>query len=68
MTTLSFFVDAEAESQVIESGYAYKNHGDQINFERVVDDVLVESLRADELLEFIGIDSEFLIAIIDKDA
>ena len=67
-TTLSFFVDAEAESQLLDVGHTFTNHGDQLNFELNVDETLVESLRADELLEFFGIDSEFLIAIIDKDA
>jgi len=67
-TTLSFFVDAEAESQLLDIGQAFTDYGEQLNFELSVDETLVESLRADELLEFVGIDSEFLIAIVDKDA
>ena len=65
---VSFWVNTEAEEQLLDVGLPFFNRGSQLNFEADLDETLIESLRADELIEFVGIDSEFLISLVVKDA
>lgn len=60
-----FTLDPEAAEQLaeLEHPYVLDGRNNVLEVTLTVDDELVESLSADELLEFFGIDSEFLIAL-----
>lgn len=61
--TVEFIVDAEASEQIQDLGIKwFKPYGkDKISVKAEIDETLIESLSNDELTEFIGIDSEYLI-------
>lgn len=60
--TVEFIVDAEASEQIKDLGLKWiKPWGKYISVKEEIDETLIESLSNDELIEFIGIDSEFLI-------
>ena len=58
---VEFIVNAEAMSQIEDEGFRWKPYGELISFIQWLDETLIESLTPDELIEFIGIDSEFLV-------
>jgi hypothetical protein len=69
METLSIRFTLENETPIDEylqdgiiSDYITNDDGSFTVIEKEVDEVLIESLRADELAEFFGIESEFVIA------
>ena len=61
--TVEFIVDAEASELINDLGLKWvKPYGyDKISVKEEIDETLIESLSSDELIEFIGIDSEYLI-------
>ena len=59
--TVEFIVNAEAMSQIEDIGLPWKPYGKLLSIHQELDETLVESLTNDELIEFIGIDSEFLV-------
>lgn len=63
MSSLSveFIVNSEAQSQIDDIGLRCKPYGKLLSVTEEVDETLIESLTNDELIEFIGIDSEFLV-------
>ena len=59
--TVEFIVNAEAQSQIEDVGLRWKPYGKHLSVHQEIDETLIESLSNDELIEFIGIDSEFLV-------
>lgn len=65
MTTkvsIAFYLDCEVDVELLEEldiDYTYEE--DYVVLRLDLDETLVDSLQTDELLEFIGIDSEFLV-------
>ena len=60
--TVEFIVDQEASEQIKDLGLKWvKPYGRHISIKDEIDETLIKSLSNDELIEFIGIDSEFLI-------
>ena len=59
--SVEFIVNAEAMSQIEDMGWPCKHYGKLISVTQEIDETLVESLSSDELVELIGIDSEFLV-------
>ena len=60
--TVEFIVDQEASEQIKDLGLKWvKPYGRHISIKDEIDETLIESLSNDELVEFIGIDSEYLI-------
>jgi hypothetical protein len=60
--TVEFIVDAEASEQIKDLGLKWiKPWGKYFSVKEEIDETLVESLSNDELIEFIGIDSAYLI-------
>ena len=61
--TIEFIVDAEASELIEDLGLKWvKPYGkNKISVKEEIDETLIESLSGDELVEFIGIDSEYLI-------
>lgn len=60
--TVEFIVDAEASEQIKDLGLKWvKPYGEHISIKDEIDETLIESLSNDKLVEFIGIDSEYLI-------
>lgn len=65
MTTkvsIAFYLDCEVDVELLEEldiDYTYEE--DYVVLRLDLDEILVDSLQTDELLEFIGIDSEFLV-------
>lgn len=67
---VSFTLNKDAWYNLVNLGLDYAKIGSNIDSDIVTvieledeDDVLLESLGPDELAEFFGIDSEFLIAV-----
>ena len=63
MTTLTFWVNSEAKDQLTECDLSFIDCDDQLCFNYDCPDELIESMLPDDLIEFIGIDSEFLVNI-----
>lgn len=63
MTAVSveFIVNPEAMYLVEDLGLPWKGYGKLMSITQELDETLIESLTNDELIEFIGIDSEFLV-------
>ena len=62
--TVEFIVDSEASEQIEDLGLKWvKPYGPHISVKEELDETLIESLSNDEMLEFIGIDSEYLIYV-----
>jgi len=60
--TVEFIVDAEASEQITNLGLKWvKPYGKHLSVKEEIDETLIESLSNDDLIEFIGIDSEHLI-------
>lgn len=59
--TVEFILDSEAKDQVEDCGLHWKPWGKHISVHEELDETLIESLSNDELVEFIGVDSEFLV-------
>lgn len=60
--SIAFYLDCEVDVELLEEldiDYTYEE--DYVVLRLDLDETLVESLQTDELLEFIGIDSEFLV-------
>lgn len=58
----AFYLDCEVDVELLEElDIEYTYEEDYVVIRLDLDETLVESLQADELLEFIGIDSEFLV-------
>ena len=58
---VEFIVNSEAKSQIDYSGIPWKPYGKLISVTESLPEELIESLTNDELIEFIGIDAEFLV-------
>ena len=58
-----FYVDIDAKDQLEDVGISSALIGDCLEFIHPVDETLLESLSPDELIEFVGIDSEFLVGL-----
>lgn len=62
--TVEFIVDSEASEQIADLGLKWvKPYGSHISVKEELDDTLIKSLSNDELIEFIGINSEYLIYV-----
>lgn len=59
--TVEFIVNAEAMDDIEDIGLPWKPYGKLLSVTHEFDEVLIESLTPDGLIEFIGIDSEFLV-------
>ena len=59
--TVEFIVNAEAMDLIEDLGLPWKPYGKLLSITQELDETLIESLTNDELIEFIGIDSEFLV-------
>lgn len=59
--SVEFIVNAEAIDQVEDLGLPWKPYGKLLSVTQELPEELIESLSNDELIEFIGIDSEFLV-------
>ena len=60
--SIAFYLDCEVDVELLEEldiDYTYEE--DYVVLRLDLDETLVESLQTDELLEFIGIDAEFLV-------
>lgn len=60
--SIAFYLDCEVDVELLEEldiDYTYEE--DYVVLRLDLDEILVDSLQTDELLEFIGIDSEFLV-------
>lgn len=64
---VEFIVNAEAVDQLDDVGIDYIPYGPNVGFVKHIDETLFESLTNDELVEFIGIDSEFLVYLNTRD-
>jgi len=59
---VEFIVNREAISQIEDVGLHWKPFGKHnVSVRQELDETLIESLNNDELCEFVGIDSEFLV-------
>tara|TARA_R110000824_G_scaffold300_1_gene1494 strand:+ start:397 stop:618 length:222 start_codon:yes stop_codon:yes gene_type:complete len=59
---VEFIVNSEASEQIKDLGLKWvKPYGKHISVKDEIDETLVESLSNDDLIEYIGIDSQFLI-------
>ena len=65
--TVEFIVNSEAMDTIEDIGLPWKPYGKLINVTQEIDETLIESLSNNELVEFIGIDSEFLVYLNIKD-
>ena len=63
LVKVQFHVDTFAFDQLKENDIIFKDAVEGYKFTVELDETLVESLSPDELLEFVGVDSEFLIHI-----
>ncbi len=54
-------MNSEALSQIEDMGLPWKPYGKLLSVTQELSEDLVESLSNDDLVEFIGIDSEFLV-------
>jgi len=62
LLNVEFIVNREAISQIEDIGLHWKPYGKHnVSVREDMDETLVESMTNDELVEFIGIDSEFLV-------
>ena len=62
LLNVEFIVNREAISQIKDVGLHWKPYGKHnVSVRQEIEETLVESLTNDELIEFIGIDSEFLV-------
>ena len=62
LLNVEFIVNREAISQIEDIGLHWKPYGKHnVSVREELDETLVESMTNDELVEFIGIDSEFLV-------
>ena len=59
--TVEFIVNSEALGIIEDIGLPWKPYGKLLSVTQELDETLIESLTNDELVEFIGIDSEFLV-------
>lgn len=59
--SVEFIVNAEAMDLIEDIGLPWKPYGKLLSITQELDETLIESLTNDELIEFIGIDSEFLV-------
>ena len=59
--TVEFILNSEAKDLVEDCGLHWKPWGKYISVHEELDETLIESLSNDELVEFIGVDSEFLV-------
>tara|TARA_R100000406_G_C3106756_1_gene123340 strand:- start:309 stop:539 length:231 start_codon:yes stop_codon:yes gene_type:complete len=59
--SVEFIVDADALSTIEDIGLPWKPYGKLLSVTQELPEELVESLTNDELVEFIGIDSENLV-------
>ena len=59
--SVEFIVNAEAMSLIEDIGLPWKPYGKLLSVTQELDETLIESLSNDELVEFIGIDAEFLV-------
>ena len=62
-----FFLDIEAADQIADLGISSALIGDSIEIVVSIPETIAESLSPDELIEFVGIDHEFLIHLIPED-
>lgn len=65
-TSVVFTLNMEAEEELIDAGIEFKDAGSVLLAEVKLeedDDVLLDSLTAEDLAEFFGISSEFLIGL-----
>ena len=58
---VEFIVNTEAQSQIDDIGLRCKPYGKLLSFIQWLDETLVESLTPDDLIEFVGIDAEYLV-------
>ena len=60
---VEFFVNPEAMSQIEDVGLSFDVQPitGLVSVRQDIDETLIESMSNDELIEFIGIDSEFLV-------
>ena len=59
--SVEFIVNAEALSTITDIGLPWKPYGKLLSVTQELPEELIESLSNDELVEFIGIDSENLV-------
>ena len=59
--SVEFIVNAEALSLIEDIGLPWKPYGKLLSVTQELPEELIESLSNDELIEFIGIDSENLV-------
>tara|TARA_A100001201_G_C4045551_1_gene188047 strand:+ start:568 stop:798 length:231 start_codon:yes stop_codon:yes gene_type:complete len=59
--SVEFIVNAEALSTIEDIGLPWKPYGKLLSVTQELPEELIESLSNDELVEFIGIDSENLV-------
>ena len=59
--TVEFIVNAESMDLIEDIGLPWKPYGKLLSVTQELDETLVESLSNDELIEFIGVDAEFLV-------
>ena len=62
-----FFLDIDAADQIADLGLSSALIGDSIEIVRPIPETILESLSPDELIEYVGIDSEFLIHLLPED-
>ena len=59
---VAIYLDTEVDVELLEElDIEYDYEDDYVVLKMQIDEVLLESLKPDELLEFIGIDSEFFV-------
>ena len=62
-----FFLDIDAKHQIADLGISSALIGDSIEIVVPIPETILESLSPDELIEYVGIDSEFLIHLLPED-
>ena len=68
LLNVEFIVNREAISQIEDVGLHWKPYGkSNVSVRQELEETLIESLSNDELIEFIGIDSEFLVYLNVRD-
>jgi len=62
LLNVQFILDAGSIDQIEDVGLTWKRYGSSlVKVHQEIDETLIESLTNDELVEFIGIDAEFLV-------
>jgi hypothetical protein len=66
---VEFIVDAEASEQIKDLGLKWvRSYGQNISIKTEIDADLINSVSPDDLIEHIGLSSEFLIYVNIKDS